>query len=44
MTRNDDNIVLIPDAALAKKYLSEFSRLWASGTRPDPAFCEASDE
>jgi phosphatidylserine/phosphatidylglycerophosphate/cardiolipin synthase-like enzyme len=44
MTRNDENVVVIPDATLAKKYLAEFSRLWAMGTTPDPAFCAAPDE
>jgi phosphatidylserine/phosphatidylglycerophosphate/cardiolipin synthase-like enzyme len=44
MMRNDENVVVIPDATLAKKYLTEFSRLWATGERPDPAFCAASEE
>jgi HKD family nuclease len=39
LTRNDENAVVIPDATLAKRYLAEFSRLWATGTRPDPGFC-----
>jgi phosphatidylserine/phosphatidylglycerophosphate/cardiolipin synthase-like enzyme len=40
MERNDENILFIPDASLAKKYDAEFSRLWTKGTIPDPAFCK----
>lgn len=39
LQRNDENVVMIPDAALAKRFENEFSRLWATGVAPDPAAC-----
>jgi phosphatidylserine/phosphatidylglycerophosphate/cardiolipin synthase-like enzyme len=35
MTLNDENLVVIPDAALAAKYQEEFQRLWAVARKPD---------
>jgi hypothetical protein len=38
LERNDENVVVIPDPTLAKKYLAEFDRLWATADAPD-ALC-----
>jgi phosphatidylserine/phosphatidylglycerophosphate/cardiolipin synthase-like enzyme len=34
---NDDNILVIHNADLAKLYLQEFERIWGQGKNPDPA-------
>jgi phosphatidylserine/phosphatidylglycerophosphate/cardiolipin synthase-like enzyme len=39
LTRNDENVVIVPDPALAKKFDAEFSRLWATAAPPEAAAC-----
>ena len=40
LERNDENVVIIPDPLLARKYLAEFDRLWATAEAPN-AFCSS---
>jgi len=40
LERNDENIVIVPDPLLAKKYMAEFSRLWAKAALPDEKTCK----
>jgi phosphatidylserine/phosphatidylglycerophosphate/cardiolipin synthase-like enzyme len=44
LKRNDENVVVIPDGELAKRYSAEFERLWPTATPPDPARCVPSDQ
>lgn len=38
--KNDENIVFIPDAQLAAKYMAEFSRLWSKAQVPPGDLCK----
>jgi phosphatidylserine/phosphatidylglycerophosphate/cardiolipin synthase-like enzyme len=35
--RNDENILILADAGIARLYMEEFARRWAEGRQPDPA-------
>jgi phosphatidylserine/phosphatidylglycerophosphate/cardiolipin synthase-like enzyme len=43
-TDNDENMIIIPDAILARRYLAEFARLWATATVPDSSLCATNPE
>jgi hypothetical protein len=38
---NDENVVIIPDAGLARRYEAEFNRIWPTATPPDADRCAA---
>jgi phosphatidylserine/phosphatidylglycerophosphate/cardiolipin synthase-like enzyme len=33
---NDENVIIIDNAEIAKLYMQDFDRIWALGTDPEP--------
>ena len=36
-TTNDENVIIIDNADIARLYVEEFERVWAAGKDPNPA-------